>query len=359
MSDPAPELFDLLVGRRIDGRPIGGADGLVESADEHRLTGLLLAAVEAGWAELERAEQSKLTALHLTTEAHHRRLWSVIADLVDGLAEIGIEAAVLKGVANERRWFDKVGERPSGDIDLLIAPHHVDRIDEVLASYGVDHPAPTEATDLARRRLLQHVHFEYRGVVIDVHLDPLKLGVPAATAAEIWASTTAVPRPDGGTVRVLGTESALVAALTHLNKDRFAYLGAYEEIRRIANDPDLDWGLVGKLVEGEGLDPVAWCCLDAVADALPLDRRWPAAAGWRARAWQRVWPAASRLGGHHGRTESPSKQKMLPFLMAGRRADAWTEWRRFVVPPEGLLDIHRPETRGQPYLRRITVDRIR
>lgn len=354
MTRPFPELVDLVAGRHV-----AGGDGLVESADEHRLTGLLLAAVEAGAADLARADQNKLGAMHLAAEAHHRRLWSVVADLVDGLAEIGIESAVLKGVANEARWYGQLGERPSGDIDLLIAPHHVDRLDELLARYGSGHPAPVEATDLARRRLLQHVHFEYRGIVIDVHLDPLKLGVPSLTAADIWASMVTVRRPDGGVVRALGPDAALVAALTHLNKDRFAYLGSYEEIRRIVADPALDWGRVVDLVDGEGLGPAVWCCLDAVADTLAMDRSWPAATGWRAVAWRRVWPPTSRLRGHQGRTESPFKQKILPLLMPGRQADAWAELLRSALPPRSLLDVHRPETRRRPYLRRVTVDRIR
>ena len=354
MTRPAPQLFDLVAGRHV-----ADGDGLVESADEHRLTGLLLEAAEAGQADLGTVDVSKLAALHMATEAHHRRLWSIAADVADGLSELGIDCGLLKGVANEARWFGQLGLRPSGDIDLLIAPHHVGRIDEVLQRYGGDHPAPVEATTLARTGLLQHVHFEYRGVVIDVHLDPLKLGVPALTAEDIWASTSAISRPDGGAVRVLSSEAALVAALTHLNKDRFAYLGAYEEIRRIAADPTLDWDGVIELVDGEGLAPIAWCCLDAVADVVNVERRWPAASGVQAEAWRRIWPPRSRLRGHEGRTESSSKQKLLPLLMPGRKRDAWAECRRFAFPPRALLDVHRPETQGHGYLRRVTVDRVR
>ena len=353
VTRPRPELFELLAGRSFT----AGA-GVAESADEHRLGGLLLDAIEAGTAEVTRDDLRTLTAADLGTEAHHRRLWDVIADVSEGLAERGIETAVLKGVVNEARWYQRLAQRPTTDVDLLVSPGHVDRVDEILATYGAAHPAPAEATKMVRLGQLQHVHFEYRGVTIDVHLDPLKLGVPATTAATIWDTTESLARPDGGTVRVLGRPAALLLALLHTNKDRFAYLGSYEEIRRIAQDPAMDWAAIHRLVDAEGLAAPAWCSLAAIATAIDVAPSVPAAGGWRSLAWHRIWPERSRLRGHEGRREGSYKQKLLPALMRGRADDSLAEWRRYLLPPRELLDVHNPDERDHAYVRRVTLDRL-
>lgn len=353
MTLPAPELFDLLGGRSFRGRR-----GISASAEEHRLSGLLLDAVDRGQADLDRDDLHLLAAMNLGQEQHHRRLWDVLGDLVDGLADAGIDVALLKGVANEARWYEHLGHRPSTDLDLLVAPHHVSRIAEVIARYAPDYPTPAEAIELVQRGLLQHVHFQYRDVTIDVHLDVFKLGVKTVSEIDIWAASELLGRPDGGTVRVLDRPAALVLALLHLNKDRFAFLGSYDEIRRIADDPTLDWNAVHRIVDAEGLAIPAWSTLSVVADTLGLQAGVPAVDGWRRRVWGRIWPPKSHLDGYQGRIRSPYKQKLLPLVMVGRHRDALAEWRRVVLPPRALLDLHKPEERDRSYLRRVTIGRL-
>ena len=75
---------------------------------------------------------------------------------------------------------------------------------------------------------------------------------------------------------MLAPELALVAFLTHLNKDRFAYLSAFGDIARVVGHPGLDWDLVERFVAGEGLAVPVWKSLDVVARTLELDLDIPA-----------------------------------------------------------------------------------
>ncbi len=355
MSAPAPGLFDLVAGR-----PITPGPGLVRSAQEHKLGGLLLAAREDRRATIEGDRLYRLAAADADVRSHHALLWDILGVIVDDLAAEGLEVAALKGVTSEFRWYGTPGHRPSVDLDLWLAPDHIGRLGEVLALLAPEYPMPEEAVDLARRRLLQHVHFEFDEVTIDLHLDPLKLGVPSRVGPRMWATSELLGRPDGGTVRVLSPAAALALALLHLNKDRFAYLGGYEEIRRIAADPDLDWEEFGRLVAGDGLAVPVWCTLPAVAGIVPLDLPTPppTLTRWRVEAWERLWPPASRLQGDEGLASRPHRQRLIPALLTGRAGEAVAEWRRFMFPPRSLLDVHDPDRRDRGYVRRLTVDRL-
>ncbi|MGI9615894.1 MAG: nucleotidyltransferase family protein [Acidimicrobiales bacterium] len=358
MSYPATPLLDLASGRRVSD-DLRDSAGIVASAVEHRLGGLLFSAAQAGEAELGPQDLVSLAAADASTCAHHRRLWQALGSAVSMLAEAGIETAAMKGVTSEARWFGRMGERPCSDIDLVVRHDHIDRLPEILAILAADYPMIDEATELVRSRRLQHVHFEWQGATIDLHLDPLKLGMWTRGSDIVWSTTDQVANPEGGgMVRVFGPEVALVGALTHLNKDRFAYLGAYGEIIRIATDPTLDWGLVSRFVEGEGLAVPVWRSLAAVADALDVDLAVLETAGWKAMLWDRLWPPSSRLQGDEGRTTHRHRQLVIPVVADGRGSDAAREWTRRVLPPRELLDVNDEQRCTHSYLRRVTMDRM-
>lgn len=352
MSRPPPSLIDLVAGRRVVPTP-----GLVASALEHRLGGQLLAMVDAGHMELSTADHRRLTAADLATIDFHRQLWSALASALDAIGELGIEAIAIKGVAEEARLYGPLGQRPCADIDLVIASHHVDRIDEILERLDPVQPDIAVITDLVRRRQLQHVHLVWEGVALDLHLDVLKLGIWTRHNDIVVATATTVQGPDGGSIPVVAPEVALIVFLTHLNKDRFSYLGAYGDVARAVRDPDLDWDLVHRFVDGEGLAVPVWKSLGAVAEDLAVDIDVPPVKGWRGRAWDRLWPAEVRLCGHDGRSDHRQRQWWIPVLASGRGAELGPELRRRALPSKALLDYHKPELRGHSRLRRLTLDR--
>lgn len=354
MSRPLTSLVHLAAGRPAQPEP-----GIVASAVEHRMGGLLLSAWHDGLIGLSGAEATDLIASDLTAETRHRTLWAVLEGAVSVLRQVEIDSVAIKGVVNEARWYRRIGERPCADVDLVLAPHCIDRVGEVLARLAPGYARTEEATALVRRRQLQHVHFAIDGVMVDLHLDPLKLGMWTRQAEKWWNPGSVIMSPGGVPITVLTPEMALVSAVTHLNKDRFAYLGAYAEVARIAGDPSLDWEWTARFVAGEGLGVPVWASLQHVASELSLDLPVPLAGGWRRAAWERLWPAASRLQGDEGRQDHRKRQMAIPFLAQGRSREALSEWRRCTLPPRALLDVHE-EDGGlrHSYLRRITVDRL-
>lgn len=352
MARPSPALMDLATGRSVS-----PDTGIVASAIEHRMGGLLLAAHESGAVSVPARELTALTASDLATGAWHRQLWQTLATVVTTLAERDLDVLAIKGVANEARWYRRLGERPCTDVDIVLAPHCVDRVDEVVVTLAPE--VPTGAlTTLVRRRQLQHVHFNIADVAVDLHLDPFKLGIWTRNNGLWWDSSEWVEAPDGTRIRVLAPELALVGALTHLNKDRFACLGAYVEVARIVADPGLDWDRLVHFVAAEGLDIPVWASLAEVVTRLGLDLSVPAAGGWRRLAFERLWPPSVRLRGHDAADLGRKRQLMIPLLVQGRRREALAELRRSVVPPRELIEVHGDEFADHSYLRRITVDRV-
>ncbi|MEZ5409724.1 MAG: nucleotidyltransferase family protein [Acidimicrobiales bacterium] len=356
MPRPLPPLIDIAAGRPAEARV-----SLVASAVEHRMTGLLLTAYQAGRIDLPDEDVTSLVAADLATAARHTELWGVLTLTLQRLAEIGIEALAIKGVTNERRWYARTGERPCSDVDIVLAPHCVDRVDEALAVLAPHLPFIEEATALVRQRRLQHVHFTLSDASVDLHLDPLKLGMWTRQPELWWSTTRTVAAPDSTEVRVLAPEIALVSALTHLNKDRFAYLGAYAEVALIMDDADLDWARLVGFVEAEGLDVPVWASLTEVVDRLGLrpPRALPDPGGWQRRLWEGVWPAERRLGGDDARSRGRKRQLMIPVTSRGRSGDAVAEFRRSLLPPRGLFAVHADgAASGHGYLRRVSIDRL-
>ena len=358
MTRPVTPLLDLAAGR-----PVAPDPRLVTSAVEHGLGGLLLSAVERGSTVLDPRELVPVSALDATVVDHHQRLWRTLDTVVSVLDEAGIDVYTVKGVTNEHRWYGRIGERPCSDLDLVLAHHDLDRVDDVLGLLDPGHPARGSAVELLRRRRLQHVHFTLDGMAIDLHFDPLKLGLWSRRPEELWRTVTTVTSPAGRSIPVLDPAMALALALVHLNTDRFAYLGSYAEVARILDDPALDWDAFNRFVTDEGLRVPVWSTLAAVVDrleitpAVPIDTS--ATTGWRAGVWRRLWPPESRLLGHEGRRGHRYRQAFIPVVAEFRAREVLTELRRRVVPPRQLLDLHRPELSDHGYMRRVTIDRLK
>ena len=267
MSRPHPVLLALAADRPPESVPTRD-DGLLASALDHAMQGLLWSWVRDH--EPAYSERARLAGTDLATRQRHHRLWSTLAEVRDRCAAIGVDVATIKGVTTEARWYRRPGERPSGDVDVLVAPDGVAR-GEVLRVLDPGHPLVGDLGDLVRSGSVQAVTLDLGGVAVDVHFDLLKLGYPMRSPETVWEHTVSFVCPDGATVRVLAPEAALVHLLVHANKDSFPRLLGYADVARIAGH-DLDWDLVVRLLAREGLEDVAACALARVQGTLGLAR---------------------------------------------------------------------------------------
>lgn len=353
-------LIELAAGRDLAiGRP-QDPEWLVESAFEHRMNGLLWSAIEAGQIQLPEDQVAFLAAKDLAVQAHHARLWRTLHDVQGRLSAVGLETAVMKGVPIEARWYERTGERPCRDIDLLLQPGGEGALGAVLDALNQSHPQRREIIKLFASGALQSVDLVVDGVGIDLHADVLKVEIPTRGAEAVWSRTERVTQGNGLSVRSLDPETSLILFAIHLNKDRFARLLGYADIARVLADESLDWAFIDRFLGREGLRVHAYSSLGAVVAALRLPS--PAIGvprGWRATAWARLWPAGKRLGGYVSLGTQQHRQLWMPWLAEGRIAEALAWWiRRRALPPGDLLQVHDPELRG-PYPMRWVVGRYR
>jgi len=357
MAYPHPALIELAAGRPLP--VVEDLDRLLESAMEHRMTGLLWARAEAGELKGDEQWERALAMLTLRNEAHHRHLWEALERVAGKLAKTGVQIAAFKGVTAEARWFDRIGERPCYDIDILVDPAATDRADSIAACLDPDHPLIGHFQELLGYGLVQALGFEVGNVNIDLHFDLFKLGIPSRTSRLVWERTQQLGTPSGGSVRVLDPETALVHRLVSINRDRFRYLLAYAEIARIiSSEPDLH--AVQDLARVEGLGVIVNKSLAAVLSTLGLPTEdIPRPQGWRARAWDHLWRPKTRLLGETSTAEYARRGYLLmPALATDRTGEALRWIATNLFPPRSHLDFRHPDT-GGPYPVRILTSRVR
>jgi hypothetical protein len=360
MAAPHPLLLDLAAGRNpgLLSPPDGPA--LVASAQEHRMSGLLWSSVTARNIELPPSQVRTLAMRDLAVQGRHRRLWSALEAVQQRLAPLDVNVATVKGVSAEWRWYNRIGERPCNDLDLLLDPSALSKVGQVLAALG-NRYVPADAERLLRAGILQSVDVDLQGTEIDLHVDLLKVEVPTRNARRIWSRTTTLSGPLGVESLVIDPETSLIHFLIHLHKDRFSRLLGFADVARILSTEDLDWDYVDDFLAREGLQVHAYSALHAIVRRLQL----PAPPvkvprGWRARTWRSLWPEGELLLGELGYARRLGHQHYwIPWLAKGRVGEAF-KWfaRRRVFPPRSLLDVHYPNTSG-PYVVRLIVGRAR
>lgn len=348
MTGPHPALLRLISGR--DPGTIADEAAFLASVSEHRMVASVLSAHDAAVLELSPPAATALAIQNLAERQLHYRLWQALGEIQAVLGPLDVQVAVLKGIATEVRWYDEIGQRTCTDLDLLLAPGAVDEAAVVVAALDPGRGCSDAIDWLARRRLLQHVDLRVGPVPVDLHFDPLKIGLPTIQLDAIWRSTQVLATPHGA-VRVLSPEAELVLLLLHLNKDGFALLGPFIDIRRLLERAPLDWDRLRRLVAAEGLDIPVWKSLAAVTDVLGIEVEAPRISGPRGRSWDRLWGGRAMLrGATHDRRLVPV-QPFLALHATGRRRDNIRELRRRLVPHRQLLEVAGRLDVGHSYLR--------
>jgi hypothetical protein len=357
MGRPHPALVDLAAGRQLPS--IRDHAELLRSAIEHRMTGLLWSHVHeiadgtpTGWS-------TALAHEDLQTRFFNRALWSTLETTVAGLAQADIGVVATKGVTAEARWYDRLGERPCGDLDLWIDPAQLHRADDVLAVVQPDHPLRSQLARLATSGALSSVELRAGdGTPIDLHFDLLKLGFRSRLGPTAWDRSVEVVGPSGETVKVLDPEIALVLFLVHLNKDRFRSLLGFVDVARLLDREQLDWPTVLDLARADGVETHVQMSLTAVASQLTLPVPLPPAHGARAAAWHVLWRPPIRLRGDEGLARFRFRQVALALLARGHVREGLRYAARRAFPRKELLQYTRPDGRG-PYLWRLTAGRLK
>lgn len=360
MARPHPALLELAADRPLPRVAHAEVDVLLRSAYEHRMAGLLWTRVQQGEITLPRRQMVELARDDLRIQGNQLRLWRTAVAYTQVFRGIGFGVAVAKGVAAEQRWYDRMGERPSNDVDLLLQPGAERRLSEILDALRPAHVLHGPAAALLASDVLQSIDVEANGVEVDLHTDIFKIEIPTRQRHVLWDRRRPVRGPHGYCVDALDPELSLVHFLLHVNKDRFALLLGYADVARILLREDLDWAFIEDFVQREGLDVVVSRALETVVSTLGLPvTALPSATGLRASLWDRLWPSSLRLQGSDSFRAAKRRQFFIPMLARGRLIEAvWWWLRRRAFPPVALVDLFYPDVRG-PYLVRLVIGRLR
>jgi len=334
---PHPALIEVAAGRGLPA--VTDPLPLVRSALAHGMGGLLLT-------ELEQTDQrwqqrrilAALTARQAKVQAWHERLWRALTRIAGFFDELAVEVAIAKGVAAEARWYSRTGERPCNDIDLLLSPAQVARIDDVVAAIEPSHPLCGKTRRLAERGLLQSIDLEYEGVPIDLHWDILKLGIPSRNIDAIWDRTVPFALRDGRSIRALDATSSYVQFLIHLNKDRFRRLLGFVDVARVYASDQVDHSAVDRLIGADGIETSVSASWDVVIRTLDLPlRNQIKSQPVKSLIWHLAWRPSVRLRAAESTVRFRHRQWLIAALSRGRAVEAARSWLRGLFPPDELL----------------------
>lgn len=220
-----------------------------------------LALPERAASALQKTEFIRL-ATTMAIDAALRRLG-------DAFGAAGVPFIVLKGPALARSIYPRRGLRPYGDLDLTVQDRHQVAAVGTLLDQGFREVR--YAAEDARRQHTEHLHgcaafhrqFESadRQVLVELHTDPLQLGLQTSCEAARWQR--AVPIPDFQNSLMLCPEDQIVHLSTHVHKhgfDRLIWLKDLDRLIRV-KQTGINWDLVAHIARDEGVLGSVWYSL--------------------------------------------------------------------------------------------------
>ncbi len=168
----------------------------------------------------------------LDVAAHHLRLAAALEEVAAGLAAAGVDWLPLKGYDLATRLYDQPEERPTGDLDLLIAPS---RLGDAIGALAAGGWAPLYPGPRSRRFLVEEGYAwmatKAPHPLLEVHFRLWGL-VPEGFAAALFERSRADASLPAGGRRASLADAFLVAAVHAWMGPR--YLVAWWELARLS-----------------------------------------------------------------------------------------------------------------------------
>jgi hypothetical protein len=313
---------------------------VAELAAEHGVAGFVRQAVAREGIGIPAFVADGLRSVTLAQVAHIARLEASLTRVLAAQAEAGIETVVLKGPVLSRTVYQNPALRPYSDVDLWIKDADEERTVANLLGIGLEEVP--HGAEVMRREHADHVlggepfHRVFmdgpRGVMVELHLDALQMGLEPTDEAARWERVEPVPGLPGALM--LGLPDQIVQLSVHVHKHGFNRLIWLKDLDLLvrAHGADVDWRTCLETARAEGVTGSIWYSLWLAAGlfATPIPRRILAAfapIGALRLLYRLVWPPAgvANLHGHMRRRAvqflaADSWRGMIPnFILMGRR----------------------------------------
>lgn len=314
-----------------------------------RLTGLAVAAWEAGELALSEDQAAQLLEHHREAMLHALALEHTLLSVAAALNDAGIDFAVLKGPAIAHACYPDPGWRPFGDLDLLVRARRWRTACSVLARLGFRRNLPEPRPRFDERFGKGASHIGADGLQIDLHrtlaLGPFGLWIDPEELLDRRMSFLLggrlLPRlDDTGHVlhscvhAVLGSWPPLALAL--------------RDVAQTAQSPNVEWEVLAGWARRWRLNAVIRRAFESVSSALNVELP------EEARAFMAVKPGLLERRALGAYTTS-SRQRQMPLLallaIPGIGSKA-AYLRALILPGRAFLAARTAPGSGPSYLRR-------
>jgi hypothetical protein len=317
---------------------VGDWDRVAMLARINSVAALVSAAAERAGIPLPATAAAALRDEEIACVATAMVLDRALARTLTACADRSISVIVLKGPVLARTAYHEPVFRPYADLDLVVHREDGEGAADVCRALGF---RECETGAWSRRAPKSPFHRRFGDasgrILVELHTDPLQLGLAPIDEDERWSRAIAAPWLGGrGTAAyILGDSDQLVQLCVHAHKHGFNRLIWLKDIDLLVrgNAPGLSWSLVASTASREGVSASVWYALRLCGELLgtPL----PAIAGTMAPApliralYRRIWPVRTVAGLEaemHRRAVqfdvAESWRGMLPtVLLMGRRAE--------------------------------------
>jgi putative nucleotidyltransferase-like protein len=308
-------------------------------ASDHRVSGLVLPALQKVDRPGATAAAFKLQDALFRQVAEVALLESELKRVVTALGGADIDVIVLKGPALARSVYPAPYLRPYDDIDVAVATHDIGRATGALTAAGYEPIVDGPRKGMNSTRPAAHSsQLQFRSVttkaLIELHADPLQLGLPPVCESDRWSRAEPLPEVDGALM--LAPCDQVVHLAVHAHKHGYKRLIWLKDIDLLVRSRrPLDWDVVVSTARREGVEGPVWYALCVTQELLrtPLPRHLVArlAPALPIRSiYKCIWPrgrVARMQGQSHWRAvqfEPDSLRGMLPsLLLLGRRGHRW------------------------------------
>ena len=242
---------------------------VVRIAEQHRVTAFVRRALVREDLPIPAPAAHALRRAVATYQALAMLLDAELARTTSALATAGIPVIVLKGPVLARSIYPDAALRPYGDIDLTVQEGDDTAAAATLRSLGYqeipcghEEARRARAWDISQGAAFHRMFIaETGGVQIDLHVDPLQLGLKPLCEAERWRR--ALPLPWLPNALTLCAEDQVVHLTVHAHKhgfNRLIWLKDLDLLLRSHGDR-LDWHLIRSVARKEGVQASVWYSL--------------------------------------------------------------------------------------------------
>jgi hypothetical protein len=309
------------------GQAIRDWHALPDLAARHGVVGYVRRAIARDHVAVPPFVAEGLRNAALAQGAHVARLNAAIERILAALEAATLPAIVLKGPVLSRLVYPEPNLRPYSDIDLTVREPDELRVVETLLGLGLEEVP--YAAEIDRLTHADHVHgggafhrvftAPTGGVTVELHLDPLQMGLRPTREAARWERARPLDALPGALM--LSPEDQIIQLSVHVHKHGFSRLIWLKDIDLLVRTygDTLDWQAIRAGARAEGVAGSVWYTLwlagAVLATPAPSGLLRSLAPSLPVRVLYRlVWPPAgvANLHGH-------MRRRAVQFLAA----DSW------------------------------------